>query len=900
MKLKKTRIRRDSTAIAEKAESLRQRAALSEEGSYALLGEVATRALEELRPETSRTAIAVGDLADARPIDELFSSMEADLSGLEQTTKKISEALVATYNAVASRMSEVGGLMDTAFSRLASLGLYKDARDPNLGVLLYDFSDSSELDVGSSCVMMEDISSLTLPVDSIEPVEVATAKVVTQGSNGAKGNNYDRSRARNGVIENAIDGDVSTWFEYESIDGPGDLVLVMEMILGEPEVANQMTIVPVNFGEGEPFTIDRCEVSSGGVYTDLSVSDGALDMAGERVLAGREKVIPFFPRPLDSVRLTIRQTKGAWAQGGRYFRRAIGLKNVALSRVKYKAEGEFTLSQRVMSKAVSTVAFEGAFLDRSYGSEVRVDVSSDGGETFNTVSLLSEESGEDPEILPLKALASEVMIKGRMRRDGEAFATALARENSAKEYREELIPLPSASSPHSLSAEPTGPVALMVIGEGRVGHDNAPTFIGLGGAGLEDGAASRPQIFYIRAPYERGALKVMVNEEEWTEIDSLGHVGIRGYVYNASAKRPHIIFGDGDPTGAGGMAVPAGARVTVAARPDRGAGVKIVGQMAEIEPTYFVDRMSTTTKVFRRDIQDDERSFKIAPGIRDLDARDAGITSLIRTNDADGDFTEVPYLDGRTEFTAPRQVSLSEDGVVYLSEPALAYTYVRANTRRLHPVAEFSFDQTRNRIIIRAEDLVTAEASQRVNADPSLTYLDVDLPPGTSIIKGSLRASGFNTDLAATLEKELEFIDGVSEFEALSGDKLGYFSVSYRDARLYLPSADDVAGGRGGLRNGVLVSSITSLELRYGIGRMLRSGVDFQVADRKLTISAGAISTELNEVEWGSSQGRLLATYEALPPGVGGGEEMADYFSPLLDKLIVYGNSIDPRIGRPS
>lgn len=893
MKIMKPVIRRDSRVIVEKAEALKRTADIISEGLSAksAADAIEARALEDLRPETVPTKIMMGQPADAYPMNAFFKTSYADLTAIDKTVAAMSKAIASLHNVTSLKLNEADGLLNTAFSRLAAMSLYKESRDAELGAIAYDFQDGGEITASSTASILEDISCLTLPVKSATQVRVQGVTVMRQSSNGVAGNNRDRNRPRNGIVENVIDGDQDSWFEYESIDASGDLTLVLELVLSSTEVVNQLRISPVNFSSGAPFIIERIELKVAGVYNEISASHDLLSMASDRVLTGRDKVIAFFPSRASSIRISLRQPQAYMILDGRYTRRAIGLKEVAVERVEYDATANFELTRRGLSKSVSTIGAKAVLLDKPYGSRIKLEASADGGVTFKELSMLDDDL--PGEVVELNRLTSELIVRGTIERDKDSFMEALKKAGQKLEEREELTTIPSVSSPVQLLAEPADNVAVMLVGDGRMGQYGEATVIGQGRG--QTGAA---QVIYLAARYRREALHLMIDGVEWEQVESFTGAAQKAYIYNADAKRPHIILGDGNPEMMAGSPAGEGSLITIEADADKLITMRMDGDMVYVKPSMTLDKVKGSTRVFRRDMEGAERILKLRAGETMLDASVYEIAEVISVWNDNGTYIAMPFIDGRQEFDDNSQYSLSSSGVFYISAPADVNTYFKFREIPKNEIENWTFSLVSNEIAFDRVYAAITSRSQAVEEERGRNYIDLDILPSTTLIQNSIRVDGSpGSDMAIALERELDYVDGITEFDRLDGEKLGYYSVDYSRRRLMLPPVEEVSDGRGGVPAGSISFDLTGFEIHYGVGRQLEEGRDYTVDGSRVMITPSAIMmhTELNAL--GISSGRLLVRYTADTSGLSATDDaMATFFSPLIDKLVIFGNSIDPRL----
>ena len=207
MKIPKNRPIKDSLLIKEQAERLSKRL-LSPEESLTIGAEdnplrEATKVLsgDYVDPVTKPLSVKPGQIADPAPLNQMFNSAKMDLDIIASITTALEDLLVAGHNTAATKESDLVGGLKTLRDRISTLKLYAtDLTDDDMYVT-FTFTDGSKIatpEEGTPLTYEEGEGALVLPVDKITDVEIKKISIA-EGSNGNLGNNFDRTRQRNGI-----------------------------------------------------------------------------------------------------------------------------------------------------------------------------------------------------------------------------------------------------------------------------------------------------------------------------------------------------------------------------------------------------------------------------------------------------------------------------------------------------------------------------------------------------------------------------------------------------------------------------------------------------------------------------------------------------------------------------
>jgi len=165
-----------------------------------------------------------------------------------------------------------------------------------------------------------------------------------------------------------------------------------------------------------------------------------------------------------------------------------------------------------------------------------------------------------------------------------------------------------------------------------------------------------------------------------------------------------------------------------------------------------------------------------------------------------------------------------------------------------------------------------------------------------TLVKNSITPIDINgvVGISRTLQNELPFIDGASEFSnvIIAGiSLLGFYSVNYKTSTIHLPPQEEIDEVDKGFLPGIISFSYVGAEIEYGIGRKLTEGSDYTRNGKMVTLRPSY--NRRNETSPG--MGRFHFRYDQNGEQNVSGTNVTPYFSPVLRSLTVVGAGIDSR-----
>ncbi len=876
---------------------------------------------EDVQPLAPQVKIYPGTIANPEPIDSFFQSSKEDLNVLYRVNSNLREAMLSRFNSVSAKEADIIGALKTLRERISTLKLYRPELADSNEYSNFSFLDGTQIGIPETGVPMtysENEGALLLPIEG-QPVYPKIKKIeILEESNGIVGNNLDRTRPRNSILESVLDGSLHSWFEYERVQNSksGELRLIIKLTLDAPSFINRIRIVPVNFGTQAWTSIEDIRVQTeNGMQsiapdtTDTSAGISFVLSPAASKGAG-EGVFSFNPLLASSVQIILVQKEPYSINNGALLRYAIGIKEIELAQITYASSGEFLLRPASFNKPVRSIAIKNNV--NPYDPEfITIDysISVDGGE-WRQISPQENEDFQKTEALTLGQPVSSFLLKGRVLRDDTKFQQSLPK-NLIKEA-EAILPISATTSKMPLEKKPESYLELIQLGFGCAGLLGHPVYLG------RLGSRRDAQFFELPLDIKREDLRVLVNGELWPVLEEFESVEQTGVLLDETSSPAQIVFGDGDDDRMKGRIPPVGAEVYAYVDVDKRAILSGTGPY-ELEPSYQSDKIKNTTQIIIRDLQAKIGTAYTGPGNSFVEIPpNHEILEILEVSNGDEytalmgsstrlevvSFEDYEFRNGRFEGVHPTEPQYGtdwENNRVYFSPPnpddaEMVVTYRYVERIAIDP-ENFEYHPEENKIIIQSEGLTPRVKVLSIEAtDARVLTLTDGLDPfnenGVTLVRGSIMpidASG--SDMARTLEVEVPYINGAAEFLPMadSGTE-GYYSVDYRRGKLFLaPSAS--------FPSGHIRFLYIAAEVSYGIGRKLLHNKDYTHDDTAVTLSASYINGYAETSRNRPDRNRLLLRYDYRPGETIRDPERAKFYTPVIRDITVIGVGVDPRLG---
>jgi hypothetical protein len=887
---------------------------------------------EDVEPIVKPLKVTPGTIADPGPLNNFFYDSEDDLKSLYNINKLTRQGMLARYNAVVSKEADIIGSLKTLRERLSTLKLYSRNIARENQYVTYSFTDGQQIglsDSGTPVTYSEEEGALLLPIETsgiVKPV-IAKMEIVQAESNGVVGNNQDRSRPRNAVLEATVDGQTHSWFEYERIQNTrGDaLRLTIKLYLKEPTIVNRIRIDPVNFGTKNWVKIEEITVQTENgaisIREDISTPTWDADQDPFELSPAASKsagqgLYTFSPVLAKTIQISFSQNEPQIIENGSKVRYGIGLREIEVSQVPFLPTGEFLLAPAVFKTPVRTIGlvnnvapYDPAFVTIDY------QISTDGGTTWIDISPLENVDFAKKEALTFDTPIQSLILKGKISRNDSNFQQKLP-ENLIKEARV-MAALSSPATRIPLEAKPESYLELIRIGLGCCGETGHPLFLG---TITTNGEAP---FFHLPLKADRERLHVLVNGEEWPILEHFSNTVMTGALYDETSTPPQLVFGDGNVDGIGGRIPPNGAEVYIFLDSDKKA-VFSNEKPYIAELSMQSDKIVETTRISFRDLGTKTGEVHTGPGqsfvefpsnhrvIRILSVNNGTAYEPISDMDVacpDQEeyalhFDDYGFRNGRFEFVTIEGSLYGTDwdnNKLFFSpantnqqQMTVLYEYIDIltldeNEWRYHPIE--------NKLIITSDRFsprvslyeLSEETNDRViNLVSGLDPLNSN---GVTVVRGSVQPlDTTGIEMKRVLESEVAFINGATEFVRLQQDNLeGFFSIDYRNGLVFLPPGINFPAGQ-------IRFMYVASEISYGIGERLIESRDYSANDMVVDLAPAYIHNYAESNRNRPDRGKLMLRYNYRPGVVLQDPERAKFYSPVLRDITIVGVGVDPRL----
>ena len=735
---------------------------------------------------------AVGTTPDPDIYNAVFEQLVSDVTTVFSELKYTGDIIVANFNRLVDEEKSILARTKKLYNKLNDLDLFSNTTASRALYVSDDFIDFDKIDFddrfrdNEMCFVDVDQGLVTLPYVAATSAIIVSDVKINEISNGVVGNNQQIDVARHGDINEILDSNPDTWFEYEKVHVVAteeSLVLSLTLTLSDEYVINHVRVNPNNFGTSNWVKIVSLETSvDDRTYTSIKDNlpvEGFVQIIDEdefiltpatSKFAG-QGIYTFTPRKAKFVRIVLEQAQGYYINtpDGQRFRYAIGLRDLEVHAVKFQATGSvislpFALSEEI--RKVSLLAIENPVRESEIAS-IEHYISVDDGANWYQIQV---QTGEDPDLpkiitfndesegaITTDAEALTIRHKATLKRNSDGFKSDKSAISEIVTQTAELRQLP-AGEPFSVSVSErpvAGSVRIINPIFGSKGWTSPKLYVG-----TSDGTPG--QTFEVYAPIREGEENLYVDSQLWTSVDAFD----AEYQYVINYKQgerglPLIKFGFDSSV------------------PKRGAiiSIELPAELAVIEGkephTITLESMSdgdvNATEVIRygakqnihgeRIAQAANRHFLQNQNISDVD------TVTFKEPPGSNVFADLKtFIDGVTELIDAGDYSIDyTNGIIYAKEitetigiTSVSYSYTPIE---VVPPENWKFsDQQTFQAIEIDHGVFRSIQVQDEDLSSQVSQLRINLANET-IVRGSLRWS-----TSALLAVEVPFIDGLEEF----------------------------------------------------------------------------------------------------------------------------------------
>lgn len=740
--------------------------------------------------------VAVGTTPNPEIYNAVFSQLISDITTVFSELKYTGDIVVANFNRLVDEEKSILARTKKLYNQLQDLDLFSNTTASRALYVSDDFIDFDSIDFderfreNEMCFIDVDQGLVTLPYVAATSAIIVSDVKINDISNGVVGNNQQLNVARHGDINEILDNNPDTWFEYEKIHVVATeepLILSLTFTLSDEYVINHIRVNPNNFGTSNWVKILSLETSTDdNTYTSIKdnlpvegfvqiIDEDEFTLTPSTSKFAGQGIYTFTPRKAKFVRIVLEQSQGYYidTSDGQRFRYAIGLRDMEIHAIKFQSVGSvvslpFALSEEI--RKVSLLAIENPVRASDIAS-IEHYVSVDDGAEWHQLQVQTGEDPDLPKILTfndesdgaIETDAQPLTVRHRaiLRRDSNGFKSDKSAISEIVTQTAELRQLP-AGEPFSvnISERPVvGSVRIINPIFGSKGWTSPRLYVG-----TSDGTPG--QTFQVGTNIREGEEKVYVDSQLWTSVETFDseYQYVINYEYGETGL-PLIKFGFDSSI------------------PQRGSiiSIELPAELSVVEGqephTITLENISdgdmNATEVIRYSPKESIYGERMAQGasrhyLQNQNISDVDSVTFKEPSGSNVFADEKIFIDGVTELVDAGDYSIDHtNGIIYSksSTPSIGITSVTYKYTPIEVVPvenwRFSDQQTFQTIeldhsvfrSIKVEDTDTeADLSGQVG------QLRINLTHET-IVRGSLRWSS-----NASLTVEVPFIDGLEEF----------------------------------------------------------------------------------------------------------------------------------------
>jgi hypothetical protein len=736
--------------------------------------------------------VAVSTTPDPDAYNAVFNQLISDISTVFSELKYTGDIVVANFNRLVDEEKSILARTKKLYNQLQDLDLFSNTVASRALYVSDDFIDFDNIDFddrfreNEMCFVDVDQGLITLPyVQATSAIIVSDVKI-NEISNGVVGNNQQLDVARHGDINEILDSNSDTWFEYEKVHVVATeepLVLSLTLTLSDEYIINHIRVNPNNFGTSNWVKILSLETSTDDrTYTSIKDNlpvEGFIQIIDEDDFTlspatskySGQGIYTFTPRKARHVRIVLEQSQGYYIDttDGQRFRYAIGLRDIEVHAIKFQATGSivslpFALTEEI--RKVSLLAVENPVRASDIAS-IEHYISVDDGATWHQLQVQTGEDQELPKILTFNdesegAITTDVAPltvrhKAILKRDSDGFKSDKSAISEIVTSTAELRQLP-AGEPFSVNVSQrpvAGSVRIVNPIFGSKGWTSPRLYVG-----TSDGTPG--QTFEVEIDIREGEEKLYVDSQLWTSVTTFDadYQYIINYEYGEEGL-PLIKFGFDYSV------------------PPRGAiiSIELPAELAVVEgkePHLIVlenmsDGDKNATEVIRYSPRESIYGERMAQAasrhfLQNQNISDEDTVTFKEPAGSNVFADEKTFIDGVTELADSGDYSIDyTNGIIYSKDatPSVGITSVsyKYTPVQVVPVENWKFsDQQTFQSIEIDHSVFRSVKVEDEDLSSQVGQLRVTLANET-VVRGSLRWSS-----TASLITEVPFIDGVEEF----------------------------------------------------------------------------------------------------------------------------------------
>jgi len=720
----------------------------------------------------------------------VFTQLISDIQTIFSELKYTGDIVVANFNRLVNEEKAILARTKKLYNKLQDLELFTSNVADRALYVSDDFIDFDKIDYderfreGEVCFVDTEQGLVTLPQSPTTSIVVVNEIKINEISNGTIGNNQQIGAAQHANINEILDDNADTWFEYERVGLTSmgtPLVLSLTLTLADSYIINHIRVNPNNFGTSNWVKITSLETSLDD-RTYISIKE-ELPIEGFVQLAENEDFIlspaaskfagqgfyTFTPRKAKYIRIVFEQPQGYFIDtpSGKRFRYAVGLRDIDVRAINYNDQGTvvslpFGLTEEISK--LSLIAVENP-VRSSEIAKIEHYISVDDGATWHQVQAISGEDPDLPKILTFNdesegaiktdSAATTIRHKAILKRESGGFSSDRAAISEEVATTAELRQIP-VGEPFNVNIDQrpiVGSVRIINPIFGSKGWTSPKLYVG-----TSDGTPG--QTFSVGANIREGEENLYVDSQLWTSVTAFDseYQYVINYKYGED-KLPLVKFGFDNSIPPNGSII----------------SIKLPAEVVVVEGkephTIVLENISDGDKnameVIRYSLPETIIGERLSQSASRHHLRQSNIDDIVGlTFNEPGTpvFTnEKTFIDGVTELTSAGDYSIDYiNGIVYALDatPTNGVTTVNYEYTPLEVVDPENWKFAEGKTYQSIELDHGAYRSIRID-DEDLTALNGKLKielVNEAVVRGSVAFS------ATGLVIEIPFIDGIAEF----------------------------------------------------------------------------------------------------------------------------------------
>jgi len=751
-----------------------------------------------------------GTFPNYKKMNEQFYAISQDLAIIYREINALQGFMVNNFNTLNTQSSAVRGRLRRVSSNLGDFRL--QAMD-NLGGALYfsdNFKNADKIDYTDSLYEKRknslDIEAgvTYLPVDTSNTLTHKIEEMsVGSGSNGVAGNNQELGGLLRGSLKHIDDENPDTWFEYETISSSNTstpLIFELRLKLDKDSILNSVDISPTTFATRNYPRITKFEVSVDGktfsdIINEVTVSE-IFGQSESRVItlspeAGKFSGVVklnFPPKKIRYINIIIQQDDAyiIKTSTGLKYRKAIGLRDIALKAIRYLDEGETVSILQSPEGEISKIAVIAHEQTTPGLTKIKHYISPDNGQNWHELQSVEKIGKDIKEILSFNLEDAEgnittsnpvtgVRYKAKLKREATGFSARGGIEKRRKTKSEFLSAAAGTQSLALINRPIPNSVMISNTSFGSVGGNRSYLVSSSDKIERND----KLYIYLPDTPFFQKSIRedqeiIKIGNEVWRRVTDLSLSTGGDKAYEFDYLNNIITFGD-DTNGK---------------KPIEDIYFSLKREQVQISSdaprkailTYSTDKIKETTQLYRLEKLKTKNNYVLPKEARvhrtnttDIEAIDvvADTTSLLAI--------EKIYLNGSEELTAAGEYSIDYiGGIIYTYSQSSSADDTVININYRPRIRINSIEAEDNNLVIQEEEYIAEAMKSTISISSPTKVIDI---PSSFIEPRSLR---FVT-LSSFFKTEVPYKGDGTEFDIglAPADLIGYFSIDYKNGTIF-------------------------------------------------------------------------------------------------------------------